>query len=322
MVQPLSHHQILARVAPFSAAGWTVDLAACDRARRLIAFEPVSHAGLDAAPGPVTEHLALSEPEPGRYRLSATYTAADGTRAGLRIDGDRPADLLARYQAAEVRPRLFVGAAGVCIGRSYRSAAGAAGGGEPLWRAVAAEAQVAGRRVTLDATPGAGLPGQIAITPHADGEPPLPEDLLAVLGWGWRPLVWRQGAWRSTLALRRHEPRRRDDVEARTQQLVAHLAAVFAAPPSGYHRRYRRQRWAAVGRRLLPMTVFFLVLAAVPLFGVVLQEGEMPPWLHGVPPLLAIGALLFSGTEVPLVDWPPLPRPLHATTWQGGADGG
>ncbi len=322
MVKPLSHHEILTRVAPFSAAGWAVDLAASDRAHREIAFEPRSHEGLDAAGGPVTEQLVLAEREPGLYRLSATYTAADGTWAGLALDGRDPADLLAGLQATELRPRLFVRIAGVCIGRSYWAKASEADPGDPRWRAVGAEARLAGRRVVLDATPGAGLPAQIEITPPPEGEPSLPEDLIAVLGWGWRPLVWRQKAWRSTRALPREEPRRRAAVEARIEQLIAHLAAVFAEPPGAFHRRFRRQRWAVVGRRLLPMTIFFLVLAAVPLFGVVLPEGEMPPWLHGVPPLLAIGALLFSGTEVPLVDRPPLPRPLEASTWHGGSDGG
>ncbi len=327
MARPLTHHEILRLAAPFSRAGWQVDLAATDRERRRTAFHAAAHpltaagdpAGDGVAEAGLAEARTLVCPESGDLELICTFTEPDGASAVLRSAGPDPAALLALREAWQPQA-LFAVIGGCRVAFSYRAGAAPPGAAAVPWHATGAEARVAGRRVRLDASRGAGLPARIEITPHADGEPALPEDLLGVLGWAWRPLLWRGGAWQSTVAVRRHEPQRRPDVEAKALRLVAHLSAVLAAPPRAYHERFRRQRWAAAGRRVLPMAAFLLILAAVPIFGVLLPEGEMPPWLHGVPPLLAVGALLFSGYEVPLVDRPPLPRPLTVTSWQGGGD--
>lgn len=331
MTKPLTHHEILRHVAPFSQAGWSVDLEASDRAQRRIAFSAVSHEGIGEAAAPVIETRVL-ELDGAAYRLFCTFTEPGGVAATVQVDGDDGERLLAARERAPLS-FLFRRAAGHMVGigywtRVYRGDAPApaldAASDEDLragWQVTVAEARVDGRAVWLDARPGAGLPAQVTIGPHPDGgEPPLPEDLVAVLGWGWRPMQWRSRAWRATVAVPRREPERRNDVEAKAVALVRHLTEVFAAPPAAFHERFRRARWRAVGRRVMPMATFFGLLGAVALFGVVIPE-QMPLWLHGIPPLLAVAALLFSSGEVPLVDWPARPKPLGFTAWHGG-DGG
>ena len=73
---PLTHHQILALVAPFTRSGRTVDLAASDRLARTLRFRPrtievVDGLAADTAEriGPLTETLQLECHASGSHRL-------------------------------------------------------------------------------------------------------------------------------------------------------------------------------------------------------------------------------------------------------------
>jgi len=71
--QPLTHHQLLALVTPFSRDGRDLDMAATDRAARRLVFKPLSHS-LPASPLhealSFQEVLTLSQIQAGIWRLS------------------------------------------------------------------------------------------------------------------------------------------------------------------------------------------------------------------------------------------------------------
>ena len=90
---PLTHHQILALVAPFSRSGRHVDLAASDRMARRVAFKAVAH-------GAITETLLLDNPSEGRFKLTRVLTVQGGLQARLTAEGSEPAALLARVDAS------------------------------------------------------------------------------------------------------------------------------------------------------------------------------------------------------------------------------
>ncbi|MBP7667316.1 MAG: hypothetical protein KA774_10750, partial [Burkholderiaceae bacterium] len=95
-MQPLTHHQILALVAPFSRAGWQVDLAASQRLERRLAFRPVQHPAADGAHPPLSETLWLHAPEGEPFTLRRVLTASDGLEAELEASGGDAGALLAR----------------------------------------------------------------------------------------------------------------------------------------------------------------------------------------------------------------------------------
>lgn len=136
-VTPLSHHEILALVEPFTRAGRQVDLARSDRAARRLLFKPVVHPATEGLP-PVTETLKLEDlGRPGAcfWRLTrvldlpdvpnaadarevpATPDAGAGSpraavpaplQATLQLDGATPAEGLQRVAA--IAPARLVSA--------------------------------------------------------------------------------------------------------------------------------------------------------------------------------------------------------------------
>ena len=64
-MNPLTHHEILALVAPFSERGRQVDLTRTDRTDRRLAFKSLE----PAAGSDLREELVLENPERERYRL-------------------------------------------------------------------------------------------------------------------------------------------------------------------------------------------------------------------------------------------------------------
>ena len=116
---PLTHHQILALVAPFSRSGRHVDLAASDRMARRVAFKPVAH-------GTITETLLLDNPSEGRFKLTRALTLQGGLQARLTADGNEPAALLARVDAVPLSQQHGSGT-GYVLAKSHRLEAGPAG---------------------------------------------------------------------------------------------------------------------------------------------------------------------------------------------------
>ena len=81
--QPLTHHEILTLVEPFTRRGRHVDLAASDRLERRLVFKTIEHAAPGAADAMVRETLVLEQPKAERFRLTRRFPVAmteDGYR--------------------------------------------------------------------------------------------------------------------------------------------------------------------------------------------------------------------------------------------------
>ena len=111
---PLSHHDILALVEPFTRRGRHVDLPASDRMERRLRFKPVEHAGEPA----LLDTLQLDSFESGSFQLTRTLSRCDSLHATLQIGGPDPAALLAQVEAV-APPHQFVAGPGFVIARSY-----------------------------------------------------------------------------------------------------------------------------------------------------------------------------------------------------------
>jgi len=78
---PLTHHEILALVAPFARRGRRVDLAASDRVARRIAFRPVEHAAREDVPAH-RETLSLAQQAAGLALPFVVRRQRDGRIVG------------------------------------------------------------------------------------------------------------------------------------------------------------------------------------------------------------------------------------------------
>ena len=152
----------------------------------------------------------------------------------------------------------------------------------------------------------------------------LPDDVLAVLGPEWRPLVWQGNRWKGVQRLIGREPGRSRRVRAFAADALAHLASVIDDSPSRYHERHagaRRRVWL---RRLKPAMALLAILAVMPLSWLFVSRfgAEMHPLVLGLSPLMMVGVVLMSTREIPVLEIPPLPRPLAADRWRGAGSGG
>jgi hypothetical protein len=306
--EPLSHHGILVLAAPFSRAGWRVDLQASERAERHLAFMPRSH---PTPQGTLTERLELVDPIGGPARLVRTLTAPDGLRATAEALATSPAALLEAMET--LTPDVhFARAEGVAIAYSYRLDHDGDG-----WRAILrrAEAHPGGMTLTLDTRPAPGALGRFELL-REDGEPrDLPDDILAVLGLAWRPLRHARGGWSAYVWITRREPGRSADAASKMERTVAHLARTLAAPPARYHADHVRARWGVLARRALMLLLGLGVLAAAPLI-MVLPVGDastLRMLAFHLPPLLLVG--LFTLRELPSLMPPPVPRRPRDDAW-------
>lgn len=311
-MQPLTHHQILALVAPFSRAGWQVDLAASQRLERRLAFRPVQHPAADGAHPPLSETLWLHAPEGEPFTLRRVLTASDGLEAELEASGGDAGALLARLAAVPLQRQWRQGA-GWVMALSHRvvGAADAAGGGlQPTRVAV----QLAGFRLRWTPPPVHSRLGELRLAPAGDGAR-LPEDLLAVLGYPWTRVVAMDGAWIGHLRQRGTGLAAYAQAERRLVRTAEHLAATLAAPPAQIHQRYRAARWRVAGRRSIPALLSLgLVAAAAAVPQLTLApESVLRMLILNAPPLLLIG--FFCLREVPRIEIPPLPRPLRQAAW-------
>jgi hypothetical protein len=174
----------------------------------------------------------------------------------------------------------------------------------PGLRSVAAD-------LTLSASAGA-QPGPAA-------EPPLPEDLLAVLGWDWARLVRDKQGWTSKLRLRGPVLRRSRTAEQELDRAGAHLAHVLGGPPGRFHDEHRLARWGVVLRRGLPSITALGMVAGALLLAFVGDRSNTGMYLalHYLP--IALLAVAFSLQELPRFEIPPLPRRSAAPSWGEGA---
>jgi len=315
-VQPLSHHDIMALVAPFAHSGRHLDLAASDRLQRRLVFKPVTHADADAAAGlpPHREQLQLELPDSGDCRLTRTLTLPGGLAAVLVAEGDEAGPLLAAVQAVPPS-RQLQRVAGHWVGFSHRVSP--ATGTLILTHAAA---QVAGLQLQMKVSRVSGIAAELTLSALPGVDFTLPEDLLAVLGLPWSRLDRAAGQWRASLQLRGDQPRRTQDAEQKFARSVEHLAQTLAGTPAQFHQRFLRQRWGVALRRATPALVALgLIIAAllVPRMGLG-SDSVLRMLIFNSPPLLLVW--MFSMREMPRLEIPPLPRRSALPGWQAPSE--
>jgi hypothetical protein len=310
-LQPLTHHEILALVEPFTRRGRAVDLAASQRQERRLAFKPIAHD--DTAPGlaGLVESLRLDNPAPGRFALLRTLTLPGGLAATLLAEGASPGELLAAVEAVPLA-RGFVCGPGHAIAMGHRLVsaelallrAEARLGGYTL-RLTMPEARGAPAALVLQGPPG---PGGAAVA--------LPEDLVAVLGWPWTRLLRVGDEWQASLRLKRREPARSHAVERQLVLTVQHLARTLAEPPPQFHDRLWRARWRVAGRRAVPALVSLLLIGAAALVSKLhfSEESLLLMLSINLPPAMLL-LFFFGAREIPRIEIPPLPRRLPPNAW-------
>jgi hypothetical protein len=313
---PLTHHEILALAAPFARRGLHVDLAASRREERQIAFKPVDHpARADGRP-PLREQLRLTSHGTGSFTLMRTLAIEAGLQATLEATGDDPGALLARIESVDLDRHVRHGP-GWTMARSYRFERYAGGGGAP----VLARGQVRFDALALafEVSPVRGVSAELALTPAAGLRLPLPEDLLAVIGWDWARLVPHADGWTTRMRLRGQGARRSAAAERALDRVTAHLAQVLAEPPARFHARFRLARWGVVLRRLIPTLTAIGLIVGTLLLPRIAPEQDPGFWLllHYLP--IGVLALAFMLQELPRFEIPPWPRPLRAERWAQGA---
>ena len=112
-MQPLTHHQIIGLVEPFTRRGRHVDLAASNRLERWLVFKPVEHeAGL-------RETLKLENAYDGYFRLTRRLHRDNGLEASLVAEGADAGELLRRIEAVPPQ-RQFSSGAGFETALSFR----------------------------------------------------------------------------------------------------------------------------------------------------------------------------------------------------------
>jgi hypothetical protein len=316
---PFTHHEILELIAPFTRSGRHVDLEASDRLRRRLQFKPVDHPDDDAAPAEMREILRLENIRPDSYRLTRTLSLPCGLTATLQTEGSDPGILLARIAAMQPQ-RQFRTVAGVVIALDFRLEATAPPHLEATTEVHAVltrgEALIEDIRLVLTAATVKGYPAEFALTDRDGDDVELPEDLLAVIGWGWGPLRRNGKGWRSNLRVSGAEPARSRQIELKMKKAVTHLAATLAAPPQAFHDSLLRARWKVVFRRGIPLLIFGSLIAGSGLLTLV----EIPPGsfmnlvMMGTPPLLLFGA--FGISDRPPLEIPPWPRRSKARAWR------
>ena len=305
---PLTHHEILSLVAPFSRRGFQSDLAASDRAaRRLVLRRRPQPASPTTLVEP-QEHLELEPAGAGRLRLVRHLAWADGLAATLEAEGAEAEALLSRIEAVPVGRHRADGP-GWSLAASFRAAAS----GLALRHA---QARLNSLHLDMKLTGVAGYPADLELRGAGPGAPrSLPEDLLAVLGTSWSPLTTVRRGWLATLRLRGEEPRRSQAAEAGLHQAVAHLARTLAEPPARFHERHRAARWAVAARTALPWAIGALVVAAA-LWAQRQGPGAQPVLAllaNIAPPLLL--AVVFMRREMLRLACPRRPRPPPPDAW-------
>lgn len=314
---PLTHHQILELVAPFSRRGYQADLAASDRAQRQLKFKPVSHRDLPVDGETLTETLILDHPHDDHFRLQRILRDAAGLGSTVEIEGTDAGLLLEQVEAIDIA-RQIVSVDDVHVARSYRLQPVAASEHRPAhWclQLVTAEASTDGAIITLNAKTGRKMPADFELRAEGDGRLRVPADLFAVLGWEWRPMRQLGKFWRGSVRIAADEPERTRDVEVKLSNAVRHLAKTLRSDPADFHARWQSERWRVTFQRAIPMLIGVGLLGSAPLIQLLsLETASLARmFIFHAPPLLLIG--IFMMRELPVIEIPPVPRRLIGRDW-------
>lgn len=322
---PLTHHEILGLVAPFTARGRHVDLAASDRAERRLLFKVIHHAAeADGAPE-LLETLVLENKASDEFRLTRRLSLPGGLEATLHTEGRDPGDLLARIEAIPLRRQIRCQPGFVIVEHHRLDASASSDRHAAATRMILthATAQIGALTVELKLPALGGIPAELELKMATERLAWWPEDLLAVLGWSWARLVRAGGGWKCSLRVRGKAEARSRDTEQKFERTAEHLVQTLAEPPRRFHERWASRRWGVTVRRAIPLVVTVSLIAtaaAVPSMG--LSEDSL--WRMVVfqsPPLLLV--LVFCFRELPQIEIPPWPRaltPLHWFTPSTAAD--
>lgn len=317
---PLTHHEILTIVAPFTRSGRRLDTGASDRADRCLRFQARQRSDV---PLSLEETLQLENPDPDRYRLTRMLAHPAGLVAQLEIEGPDPAILLAAIDAVPAE-RAFVSGPGFLLAQSHRltieSLASPLRASPPDLSALliltGAEVRLGDLRLILAEPTRLGVRVGFELRATSGAEIAMPDDLMAVLGRDWSPLRRDADVWRGTLRLRGKDPARSRRAEHALTAGALHLATTFAEPPARFHERCVAARWVVVLRRALPLLACFALIGAaalVPRLHLAENSG-LRMLIFNAPPILMM--LFFCMRELPRIEVPPLPRRSRDAQWR------
>lgn len=304
MQYALSHHRILELVAPFSRAGWALDLAGSDRAAGTLLFKPVQH----EATGPLPALLETRSLQAGGAKLVRELHTPCGLVARLEAGGEDPAALLAAV-AAVPAVRQFVTGPGHLAALAQRCGPG----GTLVLRG--AQARAAGFTITVRVSGVRGYPADWLIERSEADTRQLPDDLLQVLGRAWSRLTPLRSGWEASVQPAGAEPRRSAEAEAQLARTLAHLVQTLAEPPQRFHQRHRAARWRVGLARAGPLSVGLAVVAAAvgsQAYGWG-SESVLALLANAAPPLLM--AAFFMRREMPRIELPRVPRQPPPRSW-------
>jgi hypothetical protein len=316
---PLTHHDILGLIEPFTRRGRELDLAASDRIERRLVFKPIVIEGDAASSSELTDTLQFESLEDARFVLQRTITHTHAMRACLAIEGHALTQLLADVDAIDAH-RLFRFGPGFALANSYQLTPSNPGREEtqaaPTMHLTRAQLRVGDLTLALKMPAVKGYAAELELT--SDSVIDLPDDLLAVLGRDWACLSRTRSGWRGTLEVRGNEPTRSQHAANQLEAAGIHLALTLAQPPAQFHQRLKLARWRVAGRRSVP--VLFLAglmgaAMAVPHLGIA-QDSALWMLIFNSPPLLLVFGLWLR--EIPSFALPRPPKRLNAASWWPG----
>ncbi|APW45736.1 hypothetical protein [Rhodoferax antarcticus] len=306
---PLTHHDILALVAPFTRSGRHVDLPACDRIQRRVVFKPLEHATGAPELSGLRELLELEKFGTSTYRLTRTLVLPSGMKARLQATGREPAELLRRVDAVAADQHFQTGEGFVVAHHDAllpdaqipSLTSGVVQVGELTLTMTVSAVRSVSADVLLAAPPGQTLD--------------IPHDLLAVLGWAWSPLTRTPQGWTGKYRLRGTPTQRTSRAERALQRVAMHLAQTLAAPPSHFHDQHLAARWRVVFRRAIPILTPIFLLITLLLMPKLTLDGRPGLWtlVYQLPTVLI--AISFMTQDLARFEMPRWPHRASAVSW-------
>lgn len=322
---PLTHHEILALIAPFTRRSRHADLAASNRLERRIVFKPVERRAVPTTAEPAAaaspaatlrDTLTLENAASGSYRLTRALTAAGGLTASLEAAGADPQGLLACIEAVGPE-RHFQQGPGYSLVRSFSIEPWSpdARGDATHLRLTQGVVELGDLTATMTVPSVNGIPATIELA-ATHPRMRLPADLLAVLGRDWAPLATVANGWKGVVKLRGRAAQYGRDAESKLERMALHLAQTLTEPPARFHERLVAARWAVALRRILPVLVCAALIAgaaAVPHLHLS-ETSVFRMLIFNSPPLLLM--LAFCMGDLPRFEIPSLPRAPRGASWR------